>query len=345
MIPGLEKVIILRYLVPIRLLNTVFRRFSEVFNVSFNRQWCFGRNVSFSMMIDEQSGSMNSDRVDVVFEFVNLNTFLSVQSLREWFERIICEYRLFTKEPLQNLMTFKFGSYHFIDRAKEREQSSFAVTASFHDLDLNPKTAFDRLIPKIGGIPVSIKSNQCNTISSRCTVNGQSFIDYHDPKLYRHLMAMNDVNQFAVSTNQKVHPRKDPPEYEQQSTQTVKQRANPSEFENESSSVGTPPPDMSPSKNQNVQKLIFRQFTESDYVYSDSENDAAMEIQRNQNEMKLLMAKHDEFGDGIDCDRGLQLFEDPDGSDLRNRLCPYCLMVLWSPEHRKECLFIPQCLQ
>ena len=125
----------------------------------------------------------------------------------------------------------------------------------------------------------------------------------------------------------------------------MKQRANPPEFENESSSVGTPPPDMSPSKNQNVQKLIFRQFTESDYVYSDSENDAAMELQRNDNEMKLLMAKHDEFGDGIDCDRGLQLFEDPDGCDLRNRLCPYCLMVLWSPEHRKECLFIPQCLQ
>ena len=164
--------IILRYLVAIRLLNTVFRRFSEVFTVSFNRQWCFGRNVSFSMMIDEQSGSMNSDRVDVVFEFVNLNTFLSVQSLREWFERIICEYRLFTKEPLQNLMTFKFGSYHFIDRAKEREQSPLTVTASFYDLDMNPESVLN---PKIGGIPVSIKCVPTDFVIPRCNENTVKF--------------------------------------------------------------------------------------------------------------------------------------------------------------------------
>ena len=106
--------------------------------------------------------------MDVVFEFVNLNTFLSVDLLREWFECIICEYRLFTKNPIGQLIEFKFGSYHFIDSPKERQQSPFTVTASFCDLDMNPQTVLN---PKICAFPVSIKCAPTDLVIPRCNEN------------------------------------------------------------------------------------------------------------------------------------------------------------------------------
>ena len=104
--------------------------------------------------------------------------------------------------------------------------------------------------------------------------------------------------------------------------------------------------------NHNVLPLIFRKFTESDYDYSDSEEDAAMEIQRNEpmgqnvdnTELRLLIAKYEKFGMDIERGHSLRLFEDPYGDDWRNRLCPYCLSVVWTKEHRAECLFIPKCI-
>ena len=164
-VSGLKKVIIFRYQIAPRSLHIVLLRFAEVLR-SFPRQWCFGRRVSFSIMVDSEGPG------GVIIEFENLNIFLSVESLREWFERIICEYRLFTKERLQNLMRFQFGSYHFIDRPKEREQSPFTVTTSFYDLETNPESVLN---PKIGGIPVSIKCVPTDFVIPRCNENTVKF--------------------------------------------------------------------------------------------------------------------------------------------------------------------------
>ena len=95
-------------------------------------------------------------------------------------------------------------------------------------------------------------------------------------------------------------------------------------------------------------RLIFQRFTASDYNYSDSEQDHIVPIDtKNMSiEMQLSRAKHNEFIADLDGRiPNLQLFEDPIGNDLRNRLCPYCLMIIWTERHRQECLFIPQCLK
>lgn len=84
--------------------------------------------------------------------------------------------------------------------------------------------------------------------------------------------------------------------------------------------------------------MMFQQIRDSDYDYSDSEDDGAVQIQNGQNEgrilMDLLMAKHREFGSGY-----------YEAGDFRIRMCPYCLSVAWTSEHCKECLFIPTCIQ
>ena len=168
MIPGLDKVIILRYHITPHCLGTVLLRFTEIFR-SFSKQWCFGREVSLSMKIEFATDSRFDDAVDIVFEFENINTFLSVEALREWFERIIFEYRVFTREPMENLMRFKCGSYHFIDTLKQREESApFTVTVSFYDSEMNPESVPN---PKINGIPICMKRVHCNMISTRCTGN------------------------------------------------------------------------------------------------------------------------------------------------------------------------------
>ena len=91
--------------------------------------------------------------------------------------------------------------------------------------------------------------------------------------------------------------------------------------------------------NHNAPPLIFRQFTESDYDYSDSEEDAAMEMQR-----KEQMASNGQRADKIKVDdsnlveekenviadeRGGAVAESLPGSKVEddddNKLCIVCM--------------------
>ena len=67
-------------------------------------------------------------------------------------------------------MRFEFGSYHFIDSPKEREQSPspFAVTVSFCNLAMNPQSVTN---PRISGVAITMDRVQCNALSLRCTEN------------------------------------------------------------------------------------------------------------------------------------------------------------------------------
>ena len=346
-LPGLEKVIILRYHIPYKSVSTVMVRFSEELR-ALVKQWCFGRRVSFSAMVDYGSADERGDSgSDFVFEFVNLNTFLSVDALREWFERIIFEYGLFTKEPLENLMRFEFGSYHFIDSPKEREQSPspFAVTVSFCNLAMKRMNPQSVINPKINGIAITMDSVKCNMTSS----DGQRFIDYSEPKLFRYFVATKSLHQHygqradkrqqsTMAMDQIVNQRPNPPEYKCSDTappMTLNQNQNSMTFQNENkgpspleldcslnapSNVHSPMKDIQntesiqqhsvyplPQNNIDALPLVFRQFTESDYDYSDSEENAAMDFQRNEpmerneqnvdnTELRLLMAKYEKFG-------------------------------------------------
>ena len=190
-----------------------------------------------------------------------------------------------------------------------------------------------------------------------------------------------------MAMDQIVNQRPNPPEYKCSDTappMTLNQNQNSMTFQNENkgpspleldcslnapSNVHSPMKDIQntesiqqhsvyplPQNNIDALPLVFRQFTESDYDYSDSEENAAMDFQRNEpmerneqnvdnTELRLLMAKYEKFGIVIERGHSLGLFDDPDGDDWRNRLCPYCLMVCWTKKHRAECLFIPKCIQ
>ena len=165
-IPGLEKVIILRY--RIRKSRVILGRMAAVFDRNaVLKQWCFGRTVSFSVMVD---GGFSNDHhgEDVIFEFMNIPTFLSVEVLRKWFESIISEFGVFKHEPMENVIHFIFGSYHFVDTLNRRDLPSFSVTASIYDSAINPETMFN---PKIGGLSVSMKRVQSNMMGSQCNKN------------------------------------------------------------------------------------------------------------------------------------------------------------------------------
>ena len=200
-------------------------------------------------------------------------------------------------------------------------------------------------------------------------MDGQRFIDYSDPKLYCHLMSTNTLHRHhdqirndlvsvqSVVVHHGVEPFKQqkyeeslnqPPAavsiVEQQTTECLVSVATAQNMESVSQR------NIESERSHNEENmLIFRQFTASDYDYSDSEQDDIAEIEWSRQmpiEMELLMAKHDKFSDNLNAKiLKLPLFEDPIGNDLRNRLCPYCLLVIWTEQHHKECLFIPQRLK
>ena len=208
-------------------------------------------------------------------------------------------------------------------------------------------------------------------------VGEQRFIDYRDPKLYGHLVSTHSLH---LHYDQRAHL-----DERQESAMSMNQNANNSQNQSELGVPGTstdsvqspvfvenenrhrqmttaemthiPNEPTSMPKNDTINhnepySLIFRQFTESDYDYSDSEEEEAEQpkygiTERREHsfhsvEMDLLMAKHNKFGNQSETDHNLELFDDPSGCDSRNKLCPYCLMVIWSEIHRKECLFMPK---
>ena len=200
-------------------------------------------------------------------------------------------------------------------------------------------------------------------------VDGQRFIDYSDPKLYCHLLSTNTLHRHhdqirndlvsvqSVVVQHGVEPFEEQ-KYEQSRTQPpssvlfVEQQTMecPVSVAAAKNTESVSHRNMESERSHNEENmLIFRQFTASDYDYSDSEQDDIAEIERNRQmpiEMELLLAKYDKFSDDLHAEiPNLHLFEDLIGNDLRNRLCPHCLMFIWTEQHHKECLFIPQCLK
>ena len=200
-------------------------------------------------------------------------------------------------------------------------------------------------------------------------MNTQRFINYRDPKLYGHLVSteslhlhydqrvhLDQCRNSAMTMNQNANHSQNHSELGTPRTSLVSVQS-PVFMDNEKKDIHNAPTIMPKNDTMNHNEscsLIFRQFTESDYDYSDSEEEEAEQpkyeiTERTEHslhsvEKDLLMAKHNKFGTQSETDHNLELFDDPNDCDLRNKLCPYCLMVIWSEIHRKECLFMPKCL-
>ena len=142
---------------------------AEAFDVkAVPKQYYFGRKVSFSVMIDDRHYG-DRDGVDIIFEFANIPTFSDVNASRQWFEGIIFEQKVFTKESWENSMTFICGSFHFMKTFRDREQSTnFTVTASIYDSEIDTETMFHS---EIHGMGVSMKRVQDNLIGPLCNDN------------------------------------------------------------------------------------------------------------------------------------------------------------------------------
>merc|ERR1739844_174622 len=103
----------------------------------------------------KEVGQGLSNESRVVMEFHKVNIFVSVDALREWFEQLIRENKMFTKMPMQNIMQFDRGPYFFVDNRMKKQHLSepFAVTVSFCDLQQSVETLVN---PKICNMKVNI---------------------------------------------------------------------------------------------------------------------------------------------------------------------------------------------
>ena len=85
------------------------------------------------------------------------------------------------------------------------------------------------------------------------------------------------------------------------------------------------------------------------YEYSDESesdiNNASNGDNCNENEYHnlwdVLQAKHKEYGNAYRNNQDQNIFP----TESMNQICRYCFMAIWSPEHKKQCLFIPEWVQ
>ena len=137
--------------------------------------WSFNRKISVNIEI--LYGYGDYDGIFMIFEFCNVNTFLSVDLMRTWFRNIICEFNVINQSQFQELVTFHCGSYHFINKQSIKQSSSssllyhsFDLIAHFVDFDIK----IDELVnPNINGKKIELTKtyNSSHCIDNKDEVN------------------------------------------------------------------------------------------------------------------------------------------------------------------------------
>ncbi len=130
-IQGLKKYIILNYRVH------DYHSFVEKFKFIFGRiprKYCFHRKVSVSVLTFVDTYDSVNDNCEILVEIQNINTFVSVDMMREWFSQLLskCNSKLRRERRKPNiceLIEFVHGSFHFIQTCihDSKSNKSFAT--------------------------------------------------------------------------------------------------------------------------------------------------------------------------------------------------------------------------
>ena len=132
-------------------------RFLNAF-YSFSKQWAFNRTISFRVKLQRD---IDNGIMLMLFEFSNVNTFVSARTLRGWFEDIIIKHNVLRTQFINDLMRFVSGSYHFIVSPKPSPKW-FSATAFIMDLDLDAQSLIN---PNIDGVPIKL-SKRSRSVNS-----------------------------------------------------------------------------------------------------------------------------------------------------------------------------------
>ncbi len=113
-----------------------------------SKQWCFNRKISLRCSIDYY----NNDDIIMAFEFEDVNTFLSVDLLKQWFMDVI--YYFIGQQQYLKFKDYFFqfvnGQCHFI---RKHESMQYNAIAYFEDLQLNVENILN---PNINNIPITL---------------------------------------------------------------------------------------------------------------------------------------------------------------------------------------------
>ena len=127
-IAGLEKQIILIY----SLLNyrVLACRLAHLLQDKA-RRCSFGRNICFNIKPLYHTKDDNNNAIQVVFEFNNINYFVSVNMMRKWFEKLIFTAHILDYEQFKELMEYHSGSFHFIHNALKSDLKSIKLASVY----------------------------------------------------------------------------------------------------------------------------------------------------------------------------------------------------------------------
>lgn len=181
---GIEKSVILNY--DISDYPSFARDFANMFQI-MNSRWCFNRRVTICVKLNGYNS--NRRNTELIIEFVNVNTFVSVEMMRKWFEALIIKYQDLYRMKVINLMNYNGkGSFHLEDKRKRMNKKM--IILFFKECNL-PISELTRYCGQINGAAVkfadvSERKHYVHRMSRR-------FIDYKPPMIYDFLQRNREI--------------------------------------------------------------------------------------------------------------------------------------------------------
>eukprot|EP01083_Nonionella_stella_P076688 209104_1 len=170
---GLEKFIIIEYGINRDIVGTFVMDLSKMFG-NIPRRCAYNRRISISTKTQVDPNDPNT--ICLMIEFQNVNVFVSVTMMAEWFEKLIVEYDKLKLNGtgIMDCMQRIRGSFHFVYRRASRPPQTIA-TVYFKHCNLNPNNT---CIGNIRGAPVYIVNGAYGDHLQREYALYRKFIQY-----------------------------------------------------------------------------------------------------------------------------------------------------------------------
>eukprot|EP01083_Nonionella_stella_P124924 377546_1 len=185
-IGGIQKYIILDYSVSCDIFSKFVTDFRMIF-LNIPKKWCFNRRISIAV-----STQQRENKVYLTIEFENVNTFCSVDMIRNWFEQLSNEYSKRKVKSLRGVSIMNCmqregdGSYHFVCRLNHEA----VATVYLNQCHLDPK-AWNNAMFTINGAALILQ--QSDHFGAILRPYARKFLKYYST-LYAYLCKENKTD-------------------------------------------------------------------------------------------------------------------------------------------------------